>query len=69
MKFVHIADMHFDSPYKNLADKPNLGDIMRFEQRKSMKKVKKYIKENNIPFLFISGDLYEQKYIRRSTIE
>ena len=69
MKFVHIADIHFDSPYKNLADKPEFGDIMRFEQRKSMKKIIEYIKQNNIPFLFISGDLYEQKYIRRSTIE
>ena len=33
------------------------------------KKVIQYIKENNVDFLFISGDLYEQKYIRESTIE
>ena len=69
MNFVHIADMHFDSPFKNLADKPGLGDIMRMEQRKAFKKVIEYIQENDIPYLFISGDLYEQKYIRKSTIE
>lgn len=69
MKFVHIADMHFDSPFKNLADKPGLGDKMRMEQRRAFKKVIDYIKENEIPYLFISGDLYEQKYIRKSTIE
>lgn len=69
MKFVHIADMHFDSPFKNLADKPGLGDMMRMEQRRAFKKVIEYIQEKNIPFLFISGDLYEQKYIRKSTIE
>ena len=69
MKFVHIADMHFDSPFKNLADKPGLGDMMRMEQRSAFKKVIEYIQENDISYLFISGDLYEQKYIRKSTIE
>ena len=69
MKFIHIADMHFDSPFVNLSDKEILGDLRRLEQRKALKKVIKYIKENNIEYLFIAGDLYEQKYIKRSTIE
>ena len=69
MKFVHIADMHFDSPFVNLSDKEGLGDLRRLEQRKVLKKVIEYIKENNIKYLFISGDLYEQKYIKKSTIE
>ena len=69
MKFVHIADMHFDSPFVNLSDKDGLGDLRRLEQRKVFKKVTEYIKENNIKYLFISGDLYEQKYIKKSTIE
>ena len=69
MKFVHIADMHFDSPFVNLSDKDGLGDLRRLEQRKAFKKVIEYIKENNIKYLFISGDLYEQKYIKKSTIE
>ncbi len=69
MKFIHIADMHFDSPFVNLSDKEILGDLRRLEQRKALKKVIEYIKENNIEYLFIAGDLYEQKYIKRSTIE
>lgn len=69
MKFVHIADMHFDSPFVNLASKENLGQLRRLDQRKALKKVIEYIKENKIEFLFIAGDLYEQKYIRKSTIE
>ena len=69
MKFVHIADMHFDSPFVNLSDKEGLGDLRRLEQRKAFKKVIEYIKENDIKYLFISGDLYEQKYIKKSTIE
>ena len=54
MKFVHIADMHFDSPFVNLSDKDGLGDLRRLEQRKAFKKVIEYIKENNIKYLFIS---------------
>ena len=69
MKFVHIADIHFDTPFTTLSDKGNLGEKRRLEQRKTFKKVIDYIKENNIEYLFISGDLYEQQYIRQSTIE
>ena len=69
MKFVHIADMHFDSPFINLSDKENLGDLKRLEQRKVFKKVIEYVKQNEIKLLFISGDLYEHKYVKNSTIE
>ena len=69
MKFVHIADIHFDSPFVNLSDREYLGDLRRLDQRKVFKKVIEYIKENNIEFLFISGDLYENNYIKKTTIE
>ena len=69
MKFVHIADMHFDSPFITLSDKGNLGEQRRIEQRKIFKKIIEYIKENKIEYLFISGDLYEHQHIRKSTIE
>ncbi len=69
MKFIHIADIHFDSPFVNLSDRENLGDIKRLEQRSVFKKVIEYIKENDIEFLFIAGDVYEHQYIRKSTIE
>ena len=69
MKFVHIADIHFDSPFINLSDRETFGDLKRLEQRKVFKKVIEYIKQNNIKYLFISGDLYEHQYIRQSTIE
>lgn len=69
MKFVHIADMHFDSPFANLADKENLGDLRRLEQRKIFKKVIEYVKANNIEYLFIAGDFYEHNYVKKTTIE
>ena len=69
LKFVHIADMHFDAPFAGLSTIENLGDVRRLEQRKVFKKVIDFIKENEIDYLFIAGDLYEQEYIRKSTIE
>lgn len=69
MKFVHIADMHFDTPFITLSNKTDLCKLRRIEQKETFKKVIEFIKENRIPFLFISGDLYEHNYIRESTIE
>ena len=37
MKFVHIADMHFDSPFVNLSSKEMLGDIRRLDHISSKK--------------------------------
>ena len=68
MKFVHMADMHFDTPFTLLSDRANLGEIRRLDQRKAFRKMVEYIKENKIPYLFICGDLYDHEYIRESTI-
>lgn len=69
MKFVHIADIHFDTPFTGLSHISNLGDIRRLEQRKVFKKIIDYIKQHQIDYFFIAGDLYEQEYIRKSSIE
>lgn len=69
MKFVHIADMHFDTSFTTLTNKAGLGDKRRLDQRMVFNKIIDYIKENNIPYLFIAGDFYEHEYIRQSTIE
>ena len=69
MKFVHIADTHFDMPFRVLSDRANMGEIRRLDQRKAFKKMIEYIKQNEIPYLFIAGDLYDHEYIRESTIE
>ena len=69
MKFVHIADMHFDTSFTTLTNKANLGDVRRLDQRLAFNRVIDYIKENQVPYLFIAGDFYEHEYIRLSTIE
>ena len=68
MNFIHMADMHFDTPFTFLGSRENLGDLRRLEQRDAFKKAIEYIKEKNIEYLFISGDLYDQKYVKETTI-
>lgn len=69
MKFIHIADLHLDAPFTVLNANNRLGEKRREEQLKIFKKVIEYIKENKIEFLFISGDLYENEYVKEKTIE
>lgn len=61
MKFIHIADLHFDSPFVNLSDRETFGDLKRLEQRKVFKKVIDYIKENGV-----SAYLYLEIYMNIS---
>lgn len=68
MKFIHMADMHMDCPFSVL-NKNGLGEARRLEQREVFKNIIEYIKKEKIEYLFICGDLYEQEYIRKSTIE
>ncbi len=68
MKFIHIADVHFDVPFRRLESR-GLANKRRMEQRNAFNKVIEYIKEHHIEYLFICGDLYEQEYVRQSTIE
>ena len=51
MRFIHMADVHFDSPFTVLASRENLANERRLEQRKAFADTIEYIKENQIPFL------------------
>ena len=55
MKFVHVADIHFDRPFVNLSDKDYMGELRRLEQRKVFKKMIEYLKDNSFHYHFISG--------------
>ena len=68
MKFIHIADMHMDMPLVSLKGNKELSKRRKIEQRYAFKRVIEYIKENKIDLLFISGDIFEQKYVTEDTI-
>ena len=67
MKFVHIADMHFDTSFSQINDS-NLGTLRRIDQRNVFKKIVDYIEENRVEYFFIAGDLYEHKFIKETNL-
>lgn len=69
MKFIHIADLHLDTPLFSLKNNRDLIKKRRTEQRQVISDVINKIKAENIDFLFVSGDLFEQKFVEKSTIE
>lgn len=69
MKFIHIADLHFDSPFSTLKGDEYLIEKRKLEQRANFRKVIDYIKKLKIDYLFIAGDLYENENVKISTIE
>lgn len=69
MKFVHIADLHLDTPLISLKNNRELIKGRRNEQKQVFKDVIKFVKSENIDVLFIAGDLFEHKFVEKSTIE
>ena len=69
MRFIHMADVHFDSPFTVITDKIDFGTKRRLEQREVFRNIINYINDKKIPYLFIAGDLYDHNYIKESTIE
>ena len=68
MRIIHVADVHLDAPFSQLSRKKELGEKRRLEQRKALRKMIEYIKQEKIPYLLIAGDLYEHEYVRESTM-
>ena len=69
MRFVHIADLHLDMPQIRLRGNKELSKKRKMEQKLAFNKVIDYIKQNDVKLLFISGDLFEQKYVEDDTIK
>ena len=60
MKFLHIADMHFDTPFKTLNSRGNFGEIRRLDQREIFKK----IEDNyNIKITKYNEEIYKKGFI------
>ncbi len=62
MKFIHIADVHINKPCKN-------SKIRKQKLFDAFAKMIKFIKKENIDYLFIAGDFYEHRYINNVDIK
>lgn len=69
MKFIHMADVHLDMAFTSLRHNKKIILKRRIEHKKVFKDVINLAKTEDIDFLFISGDLFEQKYVEDDTIK
>ena len=65
MRFLHIADMHFDAPF---ASKDALtAKKLREEQLIAFRRAVEYCDENGIPLVLVAGDMFDCRYASVST--
>lgn len=64
-KILHIADLHLDSPFS--AFDPLTAEAKREGQRRTFRSAVKYVRENDVSLLLISGDLYDGGFITKET--
>ena len=65
MRFLHIADLHFDAPF---ASKDALtAKKLREEQLIAFRRAVSYCDENGIPLVLIAGDMFDCRYASVST--
>lgn len=69
MKFVHLGDCHLDAPLYDLGQNYNKADLRRHEIKNTFSRVIEFAKEKGVDVILISGDLFEHKYVNKSTIK
>ena len=73
IKFVHCADIHLDAPFISLGIKDShslvgKSALRRMDLKNTFESIMKIAEDEGAGFVFISGDLYEHNYVRKSTI-
>lgn len=68
MKFLHFGDCHFDAPLLDLGQEYKKADTRRHEIKDTFSKAIEFAKEKNVDVIFLTGDLFEHKYVDKSTV-
>jgi len=66
IKIIHCADVHLDSPFA--LNDPRNADLRRMELRSSFISLVMYAKNYGARLFLISGDLFDEKYLSKDTI-
>jgi DNA repair exonuclease SbcCD nuclease subunit len=67
IQILHCGDIHLDSPFSRLSVEKS--EQRRAELRETFLGVMRYVRENAIPLVLISGDLFDSDFATGSTIE
>jgi len=67
VKILHGADFHFDTPFKELS--ASVGEKRNEDIKKSFESLINIVKEEDISILLLCGDIFDNKCIKKSTLE
>ncbi len=67
IKILHCADMHFDTPFTELSHIQ--AEKRKEELKETFSKMIALAKEENVLLFLISGDLFDNDRVRKSTLE
>lgn len=62
VRFVHTGDIHLGLQFNSVSFDKEKARIRREELWSTFQRIVEYTRDNNMDFLFIAGDLYEDKY-------
>lgn len=68
-RFIHTADIHLGLKFENLRFKTEDSLNRNMEIWNSIERLVDYIIENRVEFLFIVGDLFENRYFSRKDLK
>ena len=67
IRILHIGDLHLDSPFDELS--PKKSEERRRGLRECFMDMMRYVREENIDLVLISGDLYDARYVTADTVD
>lgn len=68
LKFLHCSDVHLDTQFTSLSLVKDIPQIRKQDLKEVFKKIISIAKDENVDVLLMSGDLYENNYIKKSSI-
>lgn len=68
IKFIHCADIHLDMPFSYFGLQNEKSRERRNDLRQIFKSICEIAKKQQVDFILICGDLYENKYVSKDTI-
>ncbi len=66
IRFVHAADMHFDSPFAALPS--SVARVRKEEQKRTFKRIIEATRAYKADMLLIAGDMFDSRYVSSETV-
>lgn len=69
IRFIHTGDLHLGLQFKNVSFDPDTANERRLELWNTFQRIVDKAIEDEVDFLFIAGDLFEEKYFTLADIK